>query len=130
LVASKHFSSISRGKLNIFGYSFIYVPADCIELTMKSQRRNICYFIQSLGVKPFPNVTLIPTIVNSYESFFMPNSFDENDVKFALCGIQWNSYQMHLSYSFFFICPLDRSICSINLKKHSLVNFLYSFIIS
>jgi len=109
LVASKHFSSISRGKLNIFGYSFIYVPADssisrgklnifgysfiyvpadCIELTMKSQRRNICYFIQSLGVKPFPNVTLIPTIVNSYESFFMPNSFDENDVKFALCGIQ------------------------------------------
>ena len=125
-------------KLNIFGYSFIYVPADCMELTMRSQRRNICYFIQILGVKPFPDVILIPTIVNSCMTHLIPKtrmlpicpqiqfclpkwhyrhlllaisvrlwrgppvsySFVENDVKFALCGIQWYSYQMHWSSYF------------------------------
>ena len=61
-------------KLNIFGYSFIYVPADCMELTMRSQRRNICYFIQILGVKPFPDVILIPTIVNSCMTHLIPKT--------------------------------------------------------
>jgi hypothetical protein len=55
-------------KLNIFGYSFICVSADCVELTMRSHRRNICYFIHILRVKPFPDVILIPT--NSYMTHF------------------------------------------------------------